>query len=85
MRDENHCEAELLVKSSEEQQNFPLRGGVEGCGRFIGNDQGRPASDSLADEHTLALSSAQFVRIGAGNAFGACGKHRREKLAGLFP
>jgi len=85
VRDKNHCEAELLAKSSEEQQNFPLRGGVEGRGRFIGNDQGRPAGDSLGDEHTLALSSAQFVGIGAGNAFGACGKNSCEKLAGFFP
>ena len=85
MRDENHREAELPAKTSEEQQNLPLRGGVEGRGRFIGNDQGRPAGDSLGDEHALTLSSAQFVGIGAQNAFGACGKNSCEKLAGFFP
>ncbi len=82
--DENHREAELLPKGPEELQDFLLRCGVEGRGRFIGDDERRPAGDRLGDEYSLTLASAQFVRIGAGDAFGVLGKNRREKLADFF-
>ncbi len=82
--DENHREAELLLEGPEELQNFLLRGGVEGRRRFIGNDEGRIASDGLGDEDTLALAATQFVGIGTGNAFGVSGKNGSEKLADFF-
>ena len=56
--DENHGEAELLLESPKELEDFLLGGGVEGRGWFIGNHQGRPACDGLRDEDPLALASA---------------------------
>ena len=82
--DQDHCEAELLLEGPEELQDFLLRRGVEGCGRFIGNDEGRPTGDRLGDENPLTLASAQFVRIGVGNTFGIDGENRCEKLASSF-
>src|SRR5580704_12789288 len=68
--DQNNREPEFFLKGPEEMQNFLLLGGVEGRRRFIGNDQGRAASDGLRDEHALTLASTQFMRIGTGNALG---------------
>jgi hypothetical protein len=81
---QDHREAELLPERAEELENFVLCRGVEGSGWFIGDDEGRAAGDRLRDEHALTLPSAQFVRIGAGNALDISGKDRRENLAGLF-
>src|SRR5580658_484263 len=81
VRDENHGEAELLPEHAKELQDFLLGGGVERRGRFISNDEGRAAGDRLRDEDALALAPAQFVRIGAGDAFGVFGKYRGEKVA----
>jgi hypothetical protein len=79
--DENDSETEFLPKGPEELQDFLLRSGVEGRGGFIGDKQGSSTGDGLGNEHSLALATAQFVRVGAGDAFCVCGKNRREKLA----
>jgi hypothetical protein len=84
VRDKNHREAELLPERAKELQDFLLSGGVERRGGFIGNDEGRAAGGRLGDEDALALASAQFVRIRAGNAFGVFRKHRGEKVGGFF-
>ena len=76
MSDENHGEAELLLESTKELEDFLLGRGVERRSGFIGNHEGRPARDRLRDEHSLALASAQFVGIGAGNAFGVLWENR---------
>ena len=81
---QDHREAELLLEAPEELQDFLLRRGVEGCGRFIGNDEGRPTGDRLCDDNPLTLASAQFMRIGVGNTFGIDGENRCEKLTGFF-
>ena len=74
----------LLPKGTEELQDFLLRCGVERRGRFIGNDEGRPAGDGLRDEHPLALAAAQLVGVGAGNAFGVRGKHGGKNVGWSF-
>src|SRR5580692_965777 len=84
VRNKNHGEAELLPEGAKELQDFLLCGGVEGRGGFIGHDKGRGAGDRLRDEHALALASAQFVRIGAGNAFTVSRKYRGEEVAGFL-
>jgi len=53
-----------------------LRGGIEGCGRFIGDDQRWPARDRLSDQDSLPLPTAELMWIGPGNALGV----RREDL-----
>src|SRR5271155_3449662 len=73
MSDENHRNAALLPKSSKELQDFLLSCGGEGRSGFIGNEERRTAGDGLGDEHALALAAAQFMRIGARNAFGVLG------------
>ena len=84
VRDENHGEAKLPPENAKELQDFLLGGGVERRGGFIGNHEGRAAGDRLGDEHALALPSAQFVRIGKGNAFGVFGKYRGENIGVFF-
>ena len=81
---ENHCKTECLPKLPEELQNFQLRCGIERRRRFIGNNERRPASNGLRDQHSLALPSAQFVRIRASDTFGIDGEHRCKKLVRPF-
>src|SRR5580698_3668534 len=83
MRDENHGEAEILLESPKELEDFLLCGGVERRGWFIGNHERGTACYRLRDEDPLALPSAQFVGIRAGDAFGVRRKNRSENLAGF--
>lgn len=66
--DEQDREAELIADLTEELEDFALRGGVERSGGFVGDEQSGLAGNGLGQEDALALATAEFVRIGAGDA-----------------
>ena len=67
VRNQHQRETERALKLAEEREDFRLRDGVERSCRLIGDENGWPANNGLRDQHALALASAQFVRVTAGN------------------
>ncbi len=61
--DEQHGHAELGLEIADERQDLLLDGHVQGGGRFVGNEQGRPAGERHGDDHPLALAAGELVRV----------------------
>ena len=51
----------FAIEAGEKLEDFRLRDHVEGAGRFVGEEEGRPVHDGHTDQHALRLSDAQLL------------------------
>ena len=63
MGDEQQPHAELPLDVADQVEDLGLDGDVEGGGRFIGDQQGRPAGQGHGDHHPLPLAAGELMGI----------------------
>ena len=68
VRDQQQRHAALLHQVGDQVQDLALDGDVQRCGRFIGNQQIRPAGQRHRYRDALALTTGKLVGVGAGPA-----------------
>ena len=61
--DEQHRHAVFLLNIANQMENLVLDGDIEGCGRFVGDQEFWPAGQGHGDDHPLTLSAGQLMRI----------------------
>ena len=61
--DEQQGHAEFLLEVLDQLEDLGLDGDIEGGGRFVGDEQGRPAGQGHGDHHPLPLAAGELVRI----------------------
>jgi len=66
--DEQHAGALARLQFGHELQDLGLRGDVQGCGRFVGDQQHRIEHQRHGDHDALALAAGELVRIGGVDA-----------------
>src|SRR5437879_7149425 len=70
VRDEEHGQAELGAKFSEQVEDLGLDGDIERGGGLVGDEQLRAIHDGHRDHDALAHAAGELVRIVAGAADG---------------
>ena len=83
MGDQQHGHVELGLQLAKQLQNLGLYGDIESRGRFIGDDQRRPADQCHGDDGALAEAPRQLERIHAIGAFRILKARQRQHLFGL--
>ena len=68
--DEDHTDVHILLEGSDGLQDLVLDDDIQGCGRFVGNDQRRVAGQRHGNDHPLAHAPGKLVGIILKPAFG---------------
>lgn len=82
--DEHEARARLALQGVEMIEDLPLHGHVEGAGGLVGEDERRSRDDRERDEHALAESAGELVRVLGGAQLGvrdAGAAERDDRLA----
>ena len=85
MGDEDRRHAEFLLQPAQQDKHLHLHGGVECGGRFVGQQQARPAGQCHRNHRALAQPARQFMRVGIQPALGRWDFHQFEKLERACP
>lgn len=67
---EQHRSPAFLAQDMQPMQKILLPCPIETSGRLIGAEQGRPAQQSDRQQHLLALTTRELVRVAAQNLLG---------------
>ena len=63
MGDQQHRHAVFRLDIADQVENLVLDGNVQSGGRFVGDQQLRPAGQGHGDNHPLALAAGQLVGV----------------------
>ncbi len=85
VRDEQHGHADLALQVADQVDDLGLHRDVERGGRFVGDQELRPAGQRHRDHHALAHAAGQVARILRHAALGLGHLHRRQHLLGAPP
>src|SRR5690606_33280034 len=84
MRDEQKTHLSFLLDLRQKIENLFLNGHIQRCCRLVTDQKIRIAGDRHGDHDTLALTTAEFVRVEIKTLFGMWNSYLDQKIQSFF-